>query len=70
MINEKVVRNFILIKKHYEIFPLAAIFDTPIYAPEGDPPYLGEHILGGGGRNFDFEFSVTNIPTENFQKIL
>ena len=70
MINEKVVRNFVPIKKHYEIFPLAAIFDTPIYAPEEDPPYLGGAYIGGGGRNFEFEISVTNIPTENFQKIL
>ena len=49
MINEKVVRNFVLMKKHYEIFPLAAIFDTPIYAPEGDPPYLGGAFIGGRG---------------------
>ena len=38
MTNEKVVRNFILDRNHYNIFPLAAIFD---------PPKSGEgHIVG------------------------
>ena len=29
MINENNVRNFVLNKNHYDIFPLAAIFGTP-----------------------------------------
>ena len=44
MTNEKVVRNFILNKSYYNIFPLAAIFGTP-YIP---PPDLGGVGLGDG----------------------
>ena len=29
MINEKVVKNFVLNENHYDNFPLAAIFGTP-----------------------------------------
>ncbi len=43
MTNEKVVRNFILNKNYYNIFPLAAIFGTPYIAP----PDLGGDGLGG-----------------------
>ena len=60
MTNEKVVRKFVLIKKHYEIFPLAAIFGTPIHAPEGDTPFSGEALLVGEGRNFEIEISASS----------
>ena len=58
MINEKDVRNDVLDQNYYDIFPLAAIFGTPIYAQVENFPYFGG---GGSFRNFDFEISVTNI---------
>ena len=49
MTNEKVVRNLILTKNNYDIFPLAAIFGTPYIYPPPDlggldiwEPYMGQ----------------------------
>ena len=45
--NEKVVSNFNVIKNHYNIFPLAAIFGTP---PYGAPPDLEVPNMAASGK--------------------
>ena len=46
MINENNVRDFVLNKNHYDIFPLAAIFGTPYMYNHPT------HILGGTYRGY------------------
>ena len=68
MTNEKVVRNFILNKNHYNIFPLAAIFGPTIYRPPdyASPKFRGA-IYGGTkygrqGKNVIMIFIQNKIP--------
>ena len=70
MMYEKNVRNFFLIIKLYDIFPLAAIFFSPPYKPPSPVPkscvggalYMGVKKYGRQGKNVILFYDQKKIP--------